>query len=123
MVLEVVVKEALDLKTDLVAEVAVVALVAEVAVKAVEVTKAVVINQNVEMIALAAMQEIKVKDAIVTLERGHLHQKLVFLKVETSLNLVGSVVENLNQTPVAPAEEEEDAINFFIFNIPNLFSF
>ena len=86
---------------------------AEAVLEAVEATKAVVINQNVEMIALVAMQEIEAKDAIVTLERGLIHQKLVFLKVETNLNLAESVEENLNQIPVELVAEEEDGINFF----------
>ena len=78
-----------------------------------EATKAVVLNQKVEMIALVAMQEIEAKDAMVTLEKGHIHQKLVFLKVETNLNLVENVEENPNQIPVELVAEEEDGINFF----------
>ena len=62
------------------------------------------------------MVEIEGNDQIVILQREQLDQVMDFMEAETSLNLVESVVGNLNQTPVALAEEEEDAINFFIFN-------
>ena len=49
----------------------------------------------------------------------HKDSSFISQLLETSLNLVGSVVENLNQTPVAPAEEE-DAINFFTYIIESM---